>query len=183
MRHSVLALHQPVWPRPALGGPQEFRESDLKGQGPCVTVQVGGEEGPSQPGPPASSCQLWGGPPGRLDVNRSRDVHFPQPAKLGPGSVGTPRPTQAWGRLQAAERSPALLPSVRDPALHRSTKHPCNYYFIRLHLCLRLFPGGPRAGIGLPGPILVHSVHRGVSEQWVSDPHPWRAPGCVPSFW
>ena len=81
-------------------------------------------------------------------MNGSRDVHFPQPTKQGPGSVGTPRPTQAWGRLQAAERPRVLLPSVRDPALHRSTKYPCNFHFVRLHLCLRLFPGGPKAGDG-----------------------------------
>ena len=56
MRYSVPALHHASVVPACVGGvggrPQEFRKSDLEGQGPHITVQVGSKEGPSQPAPP-----------------------------------------------------------------------------------------------------------------------------------
>ena len=124
MRYSVPALHHASVVPACVGGvggrPQEFRKSDLEGQGPHITVQVGSKEGPSQPAPPpptatTSSCQLWGGPSGRLAVNPSWDVHFPHLPSRGLG---------LWASLDQ-HRTGGVCRLQKDPGPSASSQRPC----------------------------------------------------------
>lgn len=108
MGYRVPAPHQAsVVPGLRWGeGPQEFRKSDLEEQGPHIMVQVGDEEGSSQPAPhpPLAPANCGGGIPWQAGCEPFLGYSLPPSTQQGPGSVGTPGPTQTWGRLQAAER-------------------------------------------------------------------------------
>lgn len=64
------------------------------------------------------------------------------------------------GASPGCRKTRVLLPLVRDPAPLRGTRYPWRCCFVQLHLCLRLFPGRPKAGVG-PWDLCLCCVHSG----------------------
>lgn len=191
MGYRVPAPHQAsVVPGLRWGeGPQEFRKSDLEEQGPHIMVQVGDEEGSSQPAPhpPLAPANCGGGSRGRLAVNLSWDIHFPHLPSRGLGlwaRLDRHRPGGV-SRLQKDLGPPAFSQRPCPPPRH---KVPLALLFCSIASVSASLPRGTEGRGRTLGPVFVLCTQRRggwgtVSEQRVSDPQPRRAPGCAPSFW